>query len=73
LAELNVTVTCPHCGYRAVEVMPLDRCVFVYECRGCQALIKPKPNECCVYCSYGDVRCPFVQDGTECPPPAAPG
>ena len=30
---------------------------------GCGALLKPKPGDCCVYCSYGDVACPPIQEG----------
>lgn len=55
------TLTCPHCGYRAREEMPLDACSYFYECRGCGKLLKPLPGDCCVFCSYGDVKCPPVQ------------
>jgi hypothetical protein len=24
-------------------------------------LLKPKPGDCCVFCSYGSVACPPVQ------------
>jgi hypothetical protein len=47
--------------------MPTDRCVYFYDCRGCGALLKPKAGECCVYRSYGDQRCPFVQDDSPYP------
>ena len=67
MADLSVTITCPACGHAAVEAMLTDRCVFFYECAACKVLLKPKPGDCCVYCSYGDKRCPFVQDGTPCP------
>lgn len=67
MADLNVTLTCPACGHSAVETMPLDRCVYFYDCKGCGVVLKPKPGDCCVYCSYGDKRCPFVQDDCPCP------
>ena len=67
MADLNVIIRCPTCGHRASEEMPLDRCVFVYECLGCHTVLTPKQGECCVYCSYGDRRCPFVQDDQPCP------
>ena len=41
--------------------MPTDACQFFYECAGCGALLRPKPGECCVFCSYGSVRCPPMQ------------
>jgi hypothetical protein len=67
MADLAVTMTCPECRHVEVETMPADRCVFFWECPGCRALVRPKAGDCCVYCSYGDRRCPFVQDGRPCP------
>ena len=67
MANLSVTITCPTCKHAAVEAMPIDRCVYFYECAGCGMVLKPKTGDCCVYCSYGDKRCPFVQDDTPCP------
>jgi hypothetical protein len=55
------TLTCPVCGYRKTETMPRDACQWFYECQGCHALLKPKPGDCCVFCSYGSVACPSVQ------------
>jgi hypothetical protein len=67
MADLDVRLACPECGHITVERMPLDRCVFFYECVGCRTVLRPAAGDCCVYCSYGDKRCPFVQDGTPCP------
>jgi len=47
--------------------MPTDQCVFFYECPHCKTVLRPKPGDCCVFCSYGDKRCPFVQDDIVCP------
>jgi hypothetical protein len=41
--------------------MPTDACQFFYDCRGCGAVLKPKPGDCCVFCSYGTVPCPPIQ------------
>ena len=60
---LDSTLICPHCGHRARETMPEDACVFFYECKGCGVLLRPKPGDCCVFCSYGDTPCPPVQAG----------
>ncbi len=30
------------------------------------ALLKPTEGDCCVYCSYGDVKCPPIQQGSFC-------
>jgi hypothetical protein len=59
--ELNSELTCPARGYRVVESMPTDRCQYFYECAGCGASLKPRPGDCCVYCSYGTVPCPPIQ------------
>jgi hypothetical protein len=55
-------ITCPQCGTSAVEIMPVDACRYFYQCGGCGVVLKPKPGDCCVFCSYGDVRCPPKQD-----------
>ena len=31
------TITCPRCGHRASERMPVDACQFFYDCKGCGA------------------------------------
>lgn len=54
-------ITCPHCGFEARERMPADACQYYYDCTGCGVLLKPAAGDCCVYCSYGTVKCPPVQ------------
>ncbi|MEM5427983.1 GDCCVxC domain-containing (seleno)protein [Cupriavidus oxalaticus] len=63
---LESVLTCPHCGWAQRETMPTDACVFFYECANCKALLKPAPGECCVFCSFGTVGCPPVQQGHCC-------
>ena len=63
---LNSTITCPACGYSKTEVMPTNACQWFYECEGCNKLLKPLPGDCCVYCSYGTVKCPPIQEGSSC-------
>jgi hypothetical protein len=60
------TLTCPECGHAAKELMPLNACRYFYECHGCGKLLKPRPGDCCVFCSYGDVKCPPVQQADPC-------
>ncbi|MGD8743846.1 MAG: GDCCVxC domain-containing (seleno)protein [Granulosicoccaceae bacterium] len=55
------TLTCPVCGHHKTETMPQDACQWYYECEHCHSLLKPKPGDCCVFCSYGTVPCPPVQ------------
>ncbi|RRC99358.1 GDCCVxC domain-containing (seleno)protein [Amphritea balenae] len=59
--KLDSTITCPECGHVEVEHMPEDSCQFYYECKGCELLLKLKPGDCCVFCSYGDTPCPPIQ------------
>ncbi|WP_255561514.1 GDCCVxC domain-containing (seleno)protein [Pseudohoeflea coraliihabitans] len=62
MTKLESTITCPHCRHRQTEMMPTDACQFYYDCRGCGALLRPEPGDCCVYCTYGSVPCPPIQD-----------
>lgn len=55
------TITCPACSFSKEEEMPTDACQYFYECENCKTLLKPKPGNCCVFCSYGNVKCPPVQ------------
>ncbi|MEX0980725.1 MAG: GDCCVxC domain-containing (seleno)protein [Bacteroidales bacterium] len=41
--------------------MPEDSCQFFYECENCHQLLKPIQGDCCVYCSFGSVKCPSQQ------------
>ncbi|WP_083921944.1 GDCCVxC domain-containing (seleno)protein [Kiloniella laminariae] len=66
MISLVSKITCPACGHRETETMPTDACQWFYECKGCLELLKPKPGDCCVYCSYGTVACPPVQQGSSC-------
>jgi hypothetical protein len=54
-------LTCPHCGHVSTHEMPTDACIFFHECEGCGDLLQPKAGDCCVFCSYGSVKCPPVQ------------
>ena len=56
------TLTCPQCEHAKLEKMPTDACQYFYECEGSGALLKPLAGDCCVFCSYGDVPCPPIQE-----------
>jgi hypothetical protein len=45
--------------------MPTDFCQYFYDCPGCGALLRPLAGDCCVYCSYGDMPCPPIQEARE--------
>ncbi|MDH5475549.1 MAG: hypothetical protein OEX22_07665 [Cyclobacteriaceae bacterium] len=60
---LRSTITCPICAHKKEKLMPTDACQFFYECENCNEIIKPKKGDCCVFCSYGSVACPPIQEG----------
>ncbi len=62
---LESEITCPKCGYKKIETMPTDACQWFYECTNCGAILKPKKGDCCVFCSYGTVPCPPMQQGSD--------
>ncbi|HSW06948.1 GDCCVxC domain-containing (seleno)protein [Aquabacterium sp.] len=55
------TIKCPACGHEKDETMPKDACQWFYECENCGLLLRPKAGDCCVFCSYGTVKCPPMQ------------
>ncbi|PJF36886.1 MAG: hypothetical protein CUN49_03220 [Candidatus Thermofonsia Clade 1 bacterium] len=59
--QLQSVITCPECGFSKEETMPTDYCQYFYTCSSCNARLRPKPGDCCVYCSYGSVKCPSKQ------------
>ena len=61
LMILQSLITCPNCGTTKSETMPTDACQFFYKCTGCDAMLKPKSGDCCVFCSFGSVPCPPIQ------------
>ncbi|MGA7327754.1 MAG: GDCCVxC domain-containing (seleno)protein [Rhodomicrobium sp.] len=66
MVEVRSTITCPTCGKRAAEIMPTDACQYFYECKRCGLVMKPEKGDCCVFCSFGDVPCPPVQESGRC-------
>ena len=68
--KLQSIITCPECGHAEQERMPTDSCQFFYKCESCRQLLTPKPGDCCVFCSYGSVKCPSKQARPHLPPPA---
>lgn len=63
---LQSIITCPACGHRKEETMPVDACQYFYECESCHSGLKPIEGDCCVFCSYGTVKCPPIQSGEKC-------
>ncbi len=61
---LESVLTCPACGHKQAEHMPTDACQWFYECKSCHTILKPKKGDCCVFCSYGTIPCPPIQQET---------
>ena len=63
---LQSVLTCPCCGAASMETMPIDTCIYFHECLSCHTLLRPKAGDCCVFCSYGSVTCPPIQESGNC-------
>lgn len=63
---LESVLTCPQCGFAKREIMSTDACQFYYECTNCEALLRPNPGDCCVFCSFESVPCPPIQQQRGC-------
>lgn len=69
--QTHSSLTCPVCGHAELLEMPTASCQFFHECSACHAVLRPLPGDCCVFCSFGSVKCPPVQDRESCCHPAA--
>lgn len=65
-AMLISVIQCPKCGFKKEETMPTDSCQFFYQCHQCGVRLKPKEGDCCVFCSYGSIKCPSKQEEKDC-------
>lgn len=54
-------ITCPKCGAKETLTMPTDQCQIKYTCQSCKAESFPKDGDCCVFCTYGNHKCPSMQ------------
>ena len=54
-------LTCPKCQAIQSVKMPEDASQHFYKCQKCGEMLKPKEGDCCVFCSYADVKCPPKQ------------
>jgi hypothetical protein len=64
--ELVSVLTCPHCGHATAHTMPTNACIIFADCEGCGQMLRPKLGDCCIYCSYGSVACPPIQEARSC-------
>jgi len=59
--SLHSEITCPECGFKKTELLPTDVCQLKYTCQACHYVMEPKERDCCVFCSYGNIKCPSKQ------------
>jgi hypothetical protein len=60
--RLTTLMSCPGCKHKAPVSMIVGLREEFYQCPKCNTLHNAKLGDCCVYCSYGDVECPAIQD-----------
>ncbi|SFT81221.1 hypothetical protein SAMN05216474_2477 [Lishizhenia tianjinensis] len=46
--ELHSILTCPHCGHKKEEIMPIDACQYFYTCENCKKRKQYNPNKATV-------------------------
>ena len=63
---LQSVLTCPNCGFAKSKIMPTDACQFFYHCTNCGTRLRPNRGDCCVFCSFGSVKCPPIQAEQSC-------
>jgi len=53
-------VTCPECKHVQSMEIPDKMCMHSYDCTNCKEVIAAKKS-CCVFCDYGDRKCPVAE------------
>ncbi|MFO7799695.1 GDCCVxC domain-containing (seleno)protein [Rhodohalobacter sp.] len=66
MAVKKSTLICPNCEQKSLETMPENACQYFWMCSKCSKIIQPKKGDCCVFCSYGTVPCPPIQESKSC-------
>ena len=46
---MRIAILCPKCRAQTTEMMPTGACQILYECKACQAQLRPNPGDCCVF------------------------
>jgi len=59
--EIQANLTCPFCKEVQATTMPTNACQYFYKCVHCGKIIKAAREDCCVFCSYADSKCPSKQ------------
>jgi hypothetical protein len=53
-------ITCPECEHKQPMNIPDKSCQAFYKCESCEKIISAKKS-CCVFCDYGDRKCPIAE------------
>ena len=61
MVETRATMTCPFCDKSYEVEMPIKYCFLRFTCPKCKKDIIPEKDDCCVFCSYADKKCPPKQ------------
>jgi ssDNA-binding Zn-finger/Zn-ribbon topoisomerase 1 len=61
--DTRATLTCPECNSRQDAIMPSEQKQHFYKCSNekCEANISSSEDECCIFCSYSNKKCPIKQ------------
>lgn len=59
--KTKANLTCPFCGVAQEVKMPETGCQYMHQCQKCGKVITAKEGDCCVFCSYADIKCPPKQ------------
>lgn len=62
MVKTEAILTCPECGRKNEVIMPLYYCQIIYQCPDCGFTVTPKEGDCCVFCSFADIKCPPKQN-----------
>ncbi|MFX1512627.1 MAG: GDCCVxC domain-containing (seleno)protein [Promethearchaeota archaeon] len=55
------SLKCSNCGFVEIMAIPMGSCVIRHQCNKFETMLTPEVGDSCVYCSYGDTRCPTMQ------------
>ena len=64
----TATIVCPHCQHPSEETMRVRVVERTIRCSECSETIEAPADKHCVWCAYGDIPCPVVQNAGSCNP-----
>jgi hypothetical protein len=59
---LVILIKCPHSGKEHKAPMPSSGRKMAMSCPHCNKIMFKKQDSCCVFCSYGIIKCPVEQE-----------